>query len=109
LSWRQLAEGAVRPGRVVVPQVLGQHLAQVALIDDQQAVEDLPALGADGPLADRVRSGACGGLARILAPSAVNTASKELACGIFLSRASPITCPARKLGLVPWAGILLRG
>jgi hypothetical protein len=43
LSWRQLAEGAVRPGRVVVPQVLGQYLAQVTLIDDQQPVEDLPA------------------------------------------------------------------
>ena len=29
LSWRELAEGAVGPGRVVVPQVLGQHPAQV--------------------------------------------------------------------------------
>jgi hypothetical protein len=47
----------VGPGRVVVPQVLGQHLAQVALIDDQQPVEELPAQGADDPLADRVRSG----------------------------------------------------
>ncbi len=57
LSWRELAEGAVGPGRVVVPQVLGQHPAQVLLIDDQQPVEELPAQGADDPLADRVRSG----------------------------------------------------
>jgi hypothetical protein len=50
LSWRELAEGAVRPGRVVVPQILGQHPLQVVLIDDQQPVEDLPAQGADEPL-----------------------------------------------------------
>ena len=42
LIWRELAEGAVGPGRVVVQQVLGQHLAQVVLIDDQQPVEELP-------------------------------------------------------------------
>jgi hypothetical protein len=47
----------VRPGRVVVPQVLGQHPAQVMLIDDQQPVEDLPAQSADHPFADRVPSG----------------------------------------------------
>ena len=55
LSWGELAEGAVRPGSVVVPQVLGQHLAQVLLVDDQQPVEELPAQGADDPFADRVR------------------------------------------------------
>jgi hypothetical protein len=54
LSWRELAKGAVRPGRVVVQQVLGQHLAQVMLIDDQQPVEEFPAQGADDPFADRV-------------------------------------------------------
>jgi len=32
----ELAEATVRPGSVVVPQVLGQHAAQVVLIDDQQ-------------------------------------------------------------------------
>jgi hypothetical protein len=57
LSWRELAEGTVRPGCVVVEQVLGQHLAQVVVSDDQQPVEKLPAQGADDPLADRVRSG----------------------------------------------------
>jgi len=41
-----------------VPQVLGQHLAQVVLIDDQQPVEELPAQGADDRFGDRVRSGA---------------------------------------------------
>jgi hypothetical protein len=45
LGWRELAEGTVRPGGVVMSQVLGQHLAQVVLIDDQQPVEDLPAQG----------------------------------------------------------------
>ena len=53
----ELAEGTVRPSGVVMPQVLGQHLSQVVLIDDQQLVEELPAQGADDPFADRVRSG----------------------------------------------------
>jgi hypothetical protein len=39
-----------------VPQVLGQYLSQVVLIDDQQPVGKLPAQGADGPFADGVRS-----------------------------------------------------
>jgi hypothetical protein len=39
LSGWELAEGAVGPGGVVVIQVLGQDLAQVALIKDQQPVE----------------------------------------------------------------------
>jgi hypothetical protein len=33
----------VRPGCVVVPQVLGQHPSQVVLIDDQHPVQELPA------------------------------------------------------------------
>jgi hypothetical protein len=40
-----------------MPQVPGQHLSQVVLIDDQQPVEEFPAKGADDPFADRVRSG----------------------------------------------------
>ena len=39
-SWPRARWG---PGCVVVPQVLGQHLAQVVLIDDQQPVEELAA------------------------------------------------------------------
>jgi hypothetical protein len=35
LSRRELAEGTMRPGCVVVRQVLGQHPAQVMLVDDQ--------------------------------------------------------------------------
>lgn len=54
LSRCELAEGAVRPGCVVVAQVLGQHPSQVVFIDDQQPVEDLPAQSADHPFADRV-------------------------------------------------------
>src|SRR5271166_5456063 len=55
LGWGELAEGAMRPGDVVVPQIVGQHLSQMVLIDDQQPVEELPAQGADEPFADRVR------------------------------------------------------
>ena len=49
LSRWELAKGTVRPGRVVVHHVLGQHPAQVMLIDDQQLVEEIPAEGADDP------------------------------------------------------------
>jgi hypothetical protein len=45
LSGCELAEGAVRPGGVVVAQVLGQYLAQMALVDDEQPVEKLTAQG----------------------------------------------------------------
>jgi hypothetical protein len=41
LELGELAEGAVRPGGVVVPQVLGQHLSHMVLVDDQQPVEEL--------------------------------------------------------------------
>src|ERR1019366_5341336 len=57
LSRWKLAEGAVRPGGVVMPQVFGQYLAQMVLIDDQQPVEKLTAQGTDDPFADGVRSG----------------------------------------------------
>jgi len=60
LSRCELAKGTVRPGGVVMPKVSGQHPAQVMLIDDQQPVEELPAQGADDPLADRVRPGRLG-------------------------------------------------
>jgi hypothetical protein len=52
----ELSEGTVRPGSVVMPQVFGQHPAQMVLIDDQQPVQELPSQGADHPFADRVRS-----------------------------------------------------
>jgi hypothetical protein len=78
LSRCELAEEAVRPGRVVVLKVFSQHLPQVVLIDDQQSAGEFLAQGADDPFADRVRLGACSGLVRILMPSAVKTASKEL-------------------------------
>ncbi len=57
LSRGELAESTVRPGRVAVPQVPGQHPAQMVLIDDQQPVQELAAQGAGDPFADRVRSG----------------------------------------------------
>jgi hypothetical protein len=50
----ELAEGAVRPGCVVVQEIFGQYLAQVTFVNDQQPIEDLPAQGADGSLADRI-------------------------------------------------------
>jgi hypothetical protein len=54
LSWCELAEGAVRPGSVIVLQVFGQRPSQVVLIDNQHPVQELPAQGADDPLADRI-------------------------------------------------------
>jgi hypothetical protein len=45
LSRCELAHGTVGPGGVVMPQILGQHLTQVVLVDDQQPVEQLPAQG----------------------------------------------------------------
>jgi hypothetical protein len=54
LSRCELAQGAVRPGCVVVLQVFGKHLAQVMLIDDQQPVKEFPAQGADNSLADGI-------------------------------------------------------
>ena len=54
LSRCELAEGTVRTGCVVMPQVFGQYPAQMVLIDDQQPVEKLPAQGADDPFADSI-------------------------------------------------------
>lgn len=43
LGWRELAEGAVRPGCIVADQVFGQYLSQVMLVDDQQPVQKFAA------------------------------------------------------------------
>jgi len=40
LGRSELAEGTVRPGSVIVPQVFGQHPSQVVLIDDQHPVQE---------------------------------------------------------------------
>jgi hypothetical protein len=53
----ELAESTVRAAGVVVLQVLGQHLAQVVLADDQQPVEDFAPQGPDDPFPDSVRFG----------------------------------------------------
>ena len=60
-----------------MPDIFGQHLAQVALIDDQQPVQELPVQGTVILSQMAFALGACGGLARILMPSAMNTASKK--------------------------------
>jgi hypothetical protein len=78
LSRGELAEGTVRPGSVIVPQVLGQRSSQVVLIDDQDPVQELPRRVPTSRSQIAFALGACGGLARILMPPAVNTASKEL-------------------------------
>jgi len=49
LGGGELTKSTVRPGSVVMPQVLGQHPAQVVLIADQHPVQELPAQGADHP------------------------------------------------------------
>jgi hypothetical protein len=51
----QLAQGTVWPGGVVVQQVFGQYLAQVALADDQQPAGDFAPPGRDDRFADGVR------------------------------------------------------
>ena len=75
----ELAKGTMRPGGVVVLKVFGQDLAQVMLVDDQQPVEELTAQDTMIRSQMALALGACGGLTRILMPSAVNTASKESA------------------------------
>jgi len=86
VSRRQLAQGAVRPGAVVVEQVFGQYPAQVMLVHDQQLVEELTAMVPIIRSQMAFALGACGGLRRTLMPSAVNTASKD-----------SVNCPARSL------------
>jgi hypothetical protein len=86
LSRCELAEGTVRTGWVVMPQVFGQYTAQMVLIDDQQPVEKPPAQGADDPFADSIRSRRLRWAGENLIPSAMNTASKE-----------PVNWPARSL------------
>ena len=57
LSGWELVKGAVWPGGVVVLQVPGQDLAQVALVEDEQPAGDFAAQGGDHRLADRIRLG----------------------------------------------------
>jgi hypothetical protein len=77
LSRCELAAGLVCPGCVAVLQVSGQRLVQVVLSDDQRRPKSsrpkVPMILSQMALA----LGACGGLARILRSSAVNTASTE--------------------------------
>jgi hypothetical protein len=49
----------------------------VSLAEDQHPVGDLGSGGEHEPFRQSVALGACGGLARILTPAAVNTASKD--------------------------------
>ena len=77
LVWCELVEGTVRPGCVVMRQILGQDLAQVVLTDDKQPVEEFPAQVPIILSQIAFALGACRGLARILTPAAMNTASEE--------------------------------
>jgi len=54
----------MRPGRVVVHLVFGQDGTQVCLVDNQHAVQELAAQGADEPFADRVHPRSLDGGAR---------------------------------------------
>jgi hypothetical protein len=56
----------------------GQRPVQVMLVDDKQPVGECPAQVPMSPSQMAFAFGACGGLATILMPSAVNTASNEL-------------------------------
>src|ERR1035441_10742850 len=79
LRWRgvrlrgwELVKGAVWPGGVVVLQVLGQDLAQVALVEmssrSKTSRRRVPIIGSQIAFA----LGACGGLRSIRIPAAVN-------------------------------------
>jgi len=46
-----LGDALVRPGHVVVRLILSQHGVQRSFAEDQHAVEELTAQGADAPLA----------------------------------------------------------
>ena len=84
VSWGQPAQGAVRPGGVVVEQAFRQYPAQMMLAGDQQPAGEPAAHGAGHRCAGGVPPvGACGGLRTILRPAAVTTAPQE-----------PVNCPA---------------
>jgi hypothetical protein len=56
-----LGDALMRPGRVVVDLVLDQEGAQVRLAEDQHAVEELAAQGAEESFAGRVHPGGLNG------------------------------------------------
>jgi hypothetical protein len=79
LSWGELAEGTVRPGIVIVQQVYrsapGAGGCSLTISTrSKSSRRRVPMILSQIAFA----RGACGGLARILMPSARNTASKEL-------------------------------
>jgi hypothetical protein len=53
-GWAKLA-GTVRPSTVVVPDVLGEHRLQMALVEDQHAVGELGSGCEHEPLGIAVR------------------------------------------------------
>src|SRR5208282_2105711 len=56
-----LADALMRPGHVVVPLVLDQDSAQMRLTEDQHAVEEFAAQGAEEAFAGRVHPGSLDG------------------------------------------------
>jgi hypothetical protein len=54
LGWRKLLETSVRACGVEVPQVHGEDMAQVLLVDDQQPIEQLATETSDHSLKHRV-------------------------------------------------------
>jgi hypothetical protein len=93
---RCLAEGTVRPVGVVVVDVDREDEVELAAVDDQDPVEELPAEAADPSLGDRVRSGRAGtGVRTIWMPSALNTASNGAVNLLSRSRIRYLNRPAR--------------
>ena len=82
----QPAQGAVRPGCVVVEQVFRQYPAQMMLAGDQQSAGELAAHCADHRAQTAFPVGACGGLRTMLLPATVKTAPQE-----------SVNCSARSL------------
>jgi hypothetical protein len=67
----------MRPGPVVVVEVLAQDLDEVALAQDDQPIQTLSPSGAKHPLAGSVRARARNGVRAILTPAAKKTVSKS--------------------------------
>ena len=56
-SWNRLLDPLMRPGVIVVVHVLSEHPAKMALVQDQEMIETLPADTAEEALTDGSGSG----------------------------------------------------
>jgi hypothetical protein len=55
-SWRAKVASAVRSSAVVMANIFGEYCTQMALVDDQHAVEQFGSQGTDEPFGEAARS-----------------------------------------------------